>query len=62
MAVTARLTEPCNTMISKDLRRKIDMEAEKRGVAMAVVVRERLEASFEQRGPYAVPTPVGASQ
>lgn len=55
MAVTAKYTKPCNTMVTPDLRDQIDREASQRGVAMAVVVRERLEQSYAL-------TPVGASE
>lgn len=48
MAVTARYTKPCNTMVDEGLRSQIDAEASRRGVAMAVVVRERLERSYSE--------------
>ena len=48
MGLTARFTQPCNTMITPELRRQIDREADERGLAMAAVVRERLERSYNE--------------
>ena len=45
VAVTAQYTEQISAMVSEDMRNYLDAEAERRGVSLAVVVREMLDIS-----------------
>ena len=45
MAVKAQYTEQISAMVSEDMRKYLDAEAERRGVSLAVVVREMLDIS-----------------
>lgn len=60
MALTARYTAQVVALVTEEMFHALDKEAESREVSRSVVIRERLEKSYEmEEEPHAEPIPEG---